>query len=133
MVYTDLAKATTKSEATTVTAKDNNCCDENKWENTVDSFTGMPKAFPVYKFINRDTEECFYTKCELRRNELTKLNNFVFQKIALLAYSTKVKGSVPIYRFRDLHSGEYFDVLTAEREKFASLKFEGIAYYALPI
>ncbi|HWQ59939.1 MAG TPA: SpoIID/LytB domain-containing protein [Candidatus Fimivivens sp.] len=97
-------------------------------------------SVPVYRFSSSKTGDHFYTVDEGERTAVTNSTTwgYVAEGTAFYAFTTRVDGTVPVYRFSNYLNGDHFYTVS-EDEKAAignnpqwGYTFEGVAYYVFP-
>jgi len=96
------------------------------------------EQLPVYRFVNMNTGEHFYTINEAERNAVVQNYNwFRYEGIGFYAYPIQQPGTLPVHRFVNMNAGDHFYTIN-EAEKDAVIQnydwfgYEGIGFYAYP-
>ena len=95
---------------------------------------------PVYRFYNERTGDHYYTLSESEKNELiqkygSNLTAYKYENIGFYAYTTKVNGTIPVYKFfAPRAKAHFYTANESEKNKLISQnsdiwRFEGIAFY----
>ncbi|MDA8162625.1 MAG: S8 family peptidase [Desulfobacteraceae bacterium] len=99
----------------------------------------VPGTLPVYRFYNVITGGYFYTISEDEKNYvLWHIPQFKLdENAAYFAYNTQVPGTLPVYRFYNVITGDHFYTISKDETNYVlkyspAFFYEGIAYYALP-
>jgi hypothetical protein len=107
-----------------------------------DNLAGVP-WYPVYRFWSDEKQAHFYTISPAERDDV--VNNYPdnvwrYEGIAYYAFSNKVNGTIPIYRFwSDKYQGHFYTASESEKNSVIAnypdnvWYFEGVAYYAYPL
>ncbi|MDP3939032.1 MAG: hypothetical protein Q8R92_12980 [Deltaproteobacteria bacterium] len=97
------------------------------------------EQMPVYRFVNMNTGEHFYTINEAERNAVVQNYNwFRYEGIGFYAYPIQQPGTLPVHRFVNTNAGDHFYTIN-ESEKdtvirdYNWFRYEGIGFYAYPI
>ena len=93
---------------------------------------------PVYRFVNMNTGEHFYTINEAEKNTIIQNYNwFGFEGIGFYTAPVQQPSTLPVHRFVNINTGGHFYTIN-EAEKNTIIKnynwfgYEGIGFYAYP-
>jgi peptidoglycan hydrolase-like amidase len=83
-------------------------------------FSQITDTSPVFRFFNPSTGDHFYTISSSEKDSLINDVNsgYKYEGIAFYAYTSKVSGSSPVYRFYNSVNGDHFYTIS-ESEKIA--------------
>ena len=97
-------------------------------------------AMPVKRYINNRTGNTHFYAIdteEIKAVETTFKNAFTFEKVAFCAYETQKAGTIPVYRWNNVVTGDtHFYTASMEEKDVVDTKFskvfksEGVAFYA---
>lgn len=123
-----------------------NTIGDNSFEDTgiaylsVDPLTGQ--AEEVYRFLDTDTGERFYTISEDEKESLDNSSKFKYEGIAFYAFEPPdigetIPGTIPVERYYNESSGVHSFIPSEELETFLQIPGnedyvpEGVAFYAI--